>query len=54
MRETSIIANRMADFKPKHHSVILDTMKRVGKPIIAERIAYLSGLNDNQVSRRMS
>jgi len=37
----------------RHRAIILNTMRRIGRPEIAERIAIEAGLEYNQVSRRL-
>lgn len=55
MRETSLeaFANSREEAM-RHRHIILRTMNRVNTPLIAEDIAFKSGLEYNQVSRRMS
>ena len=55
MRATSIEAYKSTrDGATIHRHIILRTMKQVNVPLIAEEISKLSGLQYNQVSRRMS
>lgn len=54
MKETSIEAYQSShELRIKHHSIILNTMKVINTPLIAEDIAIYAGLEYNQVSRRM-
>lgn len=55
MRQTSkeaFVASR--DGARKHKNIILSTLKRVGRPLIAEEIAKYADLEHSQVGRRMS
>ena len=55
MRATSIEAFvSTRDGARQHRIIIIRAMNRANRPLIAEEIAMISGLDYNQVSRRMS